>query len=485
MIDQTQELSEQVREQVAQRVLSQTESVCPDCLQKIPAYRVSEGELVFLEKTCPEHGVFRTKIWEGGPSFESWIRPKIPGVIRVPLTEVRHGCPFDCGLCSDHRQHTCTAVIEVTQRCNLHCTFCFADAGGKSVDPDQARIKTWYQRLLDTGGPCNVQISGGEPTLRTDLPEIIAMGHSMGFGFIQLNTNGLRLSRDRKLLNALKQAGLSSVFLQFDGTEPEIYQKLRGRDFLQDKLRVISMCGELGIGVVLVPTLVAGVNDHNLGSIIDFALENMPYVRGVHFQPASYFGRIPTSPSNDTRITLPEVMTRIEQQTNGRIKAANFRPPGCENALCSFHGNFILMPDRTLTATTRHEPALACCAPTERAEEGAQKAKEFVSNRWAAVEQEASESLCGCESGCDSSQSSPPLIQLDSIDQFLNRAKTHTLAVSAMAFQDAWNLDLERLRDCCIHTVAPDGNLIPFCAYNLTDSNGRYLYRGRTAPVCP
>lgn len=461
----------------AVHILSETESLCPHCLSKIPARSVARGDEVFLEKDCPEHGSFRVPIWRGRPVFQSWVRPKIPGVINAPLTRVEQGCPFDCGLCPDHRQHTCTAVLEVTGRCNLHCSFCFANSGDAAPDPDRETVRGWYQSLLDVGGPYNIQLSGGEPTLRDDLPELVSLGRSMGFNFIQLNTNGLRLSREPKFLADLKEAGLSSVFLQFDGTEQEIYRKLRGGDFLVAKLETIRLCGELGIGVILVPTVVPGVNDHNLGSIIDLALEQLPAVRGVHFQPVSYFGRYPQPPSDGMRITLPEIISRIENQTDGRIKTEHFRPPGCENALCSFHGNFISMPDGALMATTRHDPARqekSCCGTPEPATEGAKKTRHFVSNRWSAPQPILKQQECRSECSCSDQKAQP-----DSMDLFLERAHTHTLCISGMAFQDVWNIDLERVKDCCIHTVSPDGKLIPFCAYNLTDSQGRSIYRGR------
>ncbi|MCG8400703.1 MAG: radical SAM protein [Firmicutes bacterium] len=455
------------------RILSVTESLCPRCLSKIPARRVARGDEVFLEKDCPEHGGFQVPIWRGQPLFQSWVRPKIPGVIKSALTGVRQGCPFDCGLCPDHRQQTCTAVLEVTGRCNLHCAFCFADSGDAAGDPGRETVKSWYRLLLDVGGPYNIQLSGGEPTLRDDLPELVSMGRAMGFDFIQLNTNGLRLSREPGFLEKLKQAGLSSIFLQFDGAGREIHRKLRGGDFLAAKLETIRLCGELGLGVILVPTVVPGVNDHNLGSIIDLALERMPVVRGVHFQPVSYFGRYPQPPSDRMRITLPEIISRLEYQTAGRIKAEHFRPPGCENALCSFHGNFILMPDGRLTATTRHEPArqeMSCCDAPERAGDGARKTRSFVASRWSAPQPILKQRQCNC---------AEPKAQPDSMDLFLERAQTHTFCISGMAFQDVWNIDLDRLKDCCIHTVSPAGRLVPFCAYNITDNRGGSIYRGR------
>lgn len=452
-------MSEQVK------VLSETESLCPDCLRRIPAKRVARGNCVYLEKACPEHGMYRTKIWQGEPSFQSWVRPKVPATVKFPFTGIDRGCPFDCGLCPAHRQLTCCVLLEVTGRCNLKCPFCFAGAGNGDADPDLDTIRNWYRRLLDAGGPFNVQLSGGEPTLRDDLPELVALGRSMGFSYIQLNTNGLRLSREPRYLESLKKAGLSSVFLQFDGTEQEIHRRMRGRDLLEEKLEAVRLCGETGIGVVLVPTVVPGINDHNLGQIIKLALELMPAVRGVHFQPVSYFGRFPGTPSDRARITLPEIISGIEAQTEGLIRAENFRPPGCENALCSFHGNFVLMPDGKLLATTRHKPPENCCGRPETAEEGARRARNFVAAHWPAPES----SKCSCSEDNKAA---------DGLDLFLARARTHTLCISGMAFQDVWNIDLERLKDCCIHTVAPDGRIIPFCAYNLTGKTGRPLYRG-------
>jgi uncharacterized radical SAM superfamily Fe-S cluster-containing enzyme len=202
------------------QVLSATESVCPVCLMRIPAQRVGQGEDVYLRKTCPEHGAFQTILWRGQPAYSGWARPKIPAHPANPLTPIRQGCPLDCGLCPDHRQQTCTALLEVTRRCDLRCPFCFADAGALALpDPDLGVIEGWYRSLLNASGPCNIQLSGGEPTQRDDLPEIIALGKSLGFSFIQVNTNGLRLARDAAYVKRLRQAGLSSVFLQFDGSQ--------------------------------------------------------------------------------------------------------------------------------------------------------------------------------------------------------------------------------------------------------------------------
>ncbi len=442
-------------------VIGTTESLCPHCLRKLTAYKVLRGQNIYMEKTCPEHGFFQVVLWRGQPEYQSWRRPKIPSAPKVCFTETDKGCPFDCGLCADHRQHTCTALLEVTERCNLKCTFCFADAGSNPKhDPDLTVIKGWYQRLLDAGGPYNVQISGGEPTVRNDLAQIVAVGRQMGFNFIQLNTNGIRLAEDKNYVKDLKEAGLSSVFLQFDGTKSGIYQALRGRDLLAEKIAAIENCIAENIGVVLVPTLVPGVNTDNVGDIIKFALKYVPGIRGVHFQPVSYFGRYPEPPKDEQRITIPEVITAICEQTAGLTAPDNFRPPGCENAFCSFHGNFVLMPDGKLMCWS--EKKSGCCSTVEPAAEGSRKARRFVAKYWSYPELKLNRQ-----------------IDFGGWDVFLQRLKTHSFTISGMAFQDVWNIDLERLRDCCIHVVSYKGNIIPFCAYNLTDSSGTGLYRGK------
>jgi len=460
-----------------------TESLCPSCLNRIPARRVLQGSEVYLEKTCPEHGRFRTRIWKGQPEFEDWRLPKIPVLPPVLYHKGEKGCPFDCGLCPDHRQRSCTILLEVTQRCDLSCAVCYADSRADGDDPTLEVVAGWFQRAKEVASNCNIQLSGGEPTLRDDLPDIVAEGRRLGFEFIQLNTNGLRLARDRAYLTALKQTGLSSLFLQFDGTDDSIYCRLRGRPMLREKLEAIAACGENDIGVVLVPTLVPGLNVDNIGAILEMALTLSPVVRGVHFQPISYFGRFKGQPVNERRLTLPELMSAIETQSQGLFKTDHLRPPGCENALCSFHGHYLVKSDGTVQSLQKDwEPERD--PPWIEADQGAARAITFVARQWAITPLESAESrnqenCCGtgengkAKPGC----CSPP--DLMSLDEFFDRARQHLFSLSAMAFQDVWNITLDRVRDCCIHVLSPKGFLIPFCLYNLTSQDGRPLYRSR------
>lgn len=450
------------------RVLSTTESLCPVCLKRLPARRLAIGDDIYLQKTCPEHGTFEALIWHGLPSYESWARPKTPAYPQNPSTQIQQGCPFDCGLCPDHHQQTCSALLEVTGRCDLVCPVCFAGAGGKNdPDPDLTTIEFWYRQLLRSGKPCNVQLSGGEPCLRDDLPQIISLGRSLGFTYFQVNTNGLRLARDSAYLLELKEAGLSTVFLQFDGLNNEVYEQLRGARLLAKKIEAIGHCLDVGIGVMLVPTLVPDINTQEIGNIIKFAIEHLPGVRGVHFQPVSHFGRYPTAFNSKAHLTIPDILHMIEEQTEGLLKVENFRPPGCENAYCSFHGNFVQMPNGEVKPLTHHKTGVACCSQLEKGADGAERARQFVATHWAAS-----------NTSINLSSDGPGWTEWDG---FLKRMRTHSFSISGMLFQDAWTLDLERLRDCCIHEVDPAGHLIPFCAYNLTDQQGKPLYRNGAA----
>jgi uncharacterized radical SAM superfamily Fe-S cluster-containing enzyme len=452
-----------------------TESLCPVCLDRIAARRVSCGDRVQLVKNCPAHGEFRTVIWRGRPAMRQWRRPKTPILLHPVQHERLRGCPFDCGLCPDHRQRSCTVLFEVTRRCNLNCPVCFAASGpGPDNDPVPAEIRTWFRAVQQVAAGSNIQLSGGEPTLRNDLPEIVAAGREAGFAFIQLNTNGIRLGRDGGYLKALKDAGLASVFLQFDGIDDEVHQNLRGAALLEVKQRAIEACGRHGIGVVLVPTLVPGVNTGQIGSLLRFAASRSPVVRGIHFQPVSYFGRCLQPPTDASRITLPELMAAIEHQSEGMFRAADFRPPGCENAWCSFHADYLTLPGGGVRHLQQAQPS-DCCKPIP-AQEGALRTMARVSRQWAGPRDDTATGP-GTASGDPACGLGAPDDGPMPLEDFLDRARTHTLTVSAMAFQDAWTLDLERLRDCCIHVWDARYGLVPFCAYNVTSADGRGLYR--------
>jgi 7,8-dihydro-6-hydroxymethylpterin dimethyltransferase len=309
---------------------AQTESLCPHCFRKIPARRVIENNSVYLEKICPVCGdLGKTLLWKNIPiAYNTWSRSCGEQTQNAFKAESGHNCPFDCGICPNHRQETCTAIIEVTHRCDLNCPVCFA-ASGKAAnpDPDPDQIARMLQTVLDHSGPQPVQLSGGEPAMRNDLPEIVALARKMGFDHIQINTNGIRIAQDKDFSLALKDSGATTIFLQFDGISDDVYHRLRGIDLLDLKLKTIERCAQLEIGVILVPTLAKGINDSQIGAIIQFAKKWIPTVKGVHFQPMTYLGRFPDHPRNEDRILIPDILLAIYEQT-AELKIANFVPPG-------------------------------------------------------------------------------------------------------------------------------------------------------------
>ncbi len=482
--------------------IGKTKSICPECLKVISADKVQRNDGIYLEKECPDHGQSSVLIWEGSlESYEAWGRilskdDTIPGG-----REEENGCPYDCGLCSAHKRKGCCVLLEVTSRCNLHCPVCFAEAGGPdSQDVPIEELERQMEYLMSHGGPFNLQLSGGEPTVRDDLPAIIRLGKEKGFTFFQLNTNGLRLAEQPGYAKELKEAGLSCVFLQFDGVEEEVYQVLRGRDLLEKKQAAIDACAQAGLGVVLVPVITPGVNEGQVGAILKYAVSRMPVVRGVHFQPISYFGRC-LKAQGSYRITIPKLLSLMEEQTEGMMRAEHFTGGNATNPYCTFQANYLRQDDGSM------QPMIH---GTARAYGSSEQARKFVERQWAGAEPEGScccgaepeipeESCCCCgaepempeESCCCGAEPEAPeesccccgesteQMQLDvsSLDEFLIKRHNNTFAVSGMLFQDAGNLDLERLERCYILETDSRYGMVPFCAYNLTSLEGKTLYR--------
>lgn len=418
-------------------VLRRTRSVCPVCLEPIPARLVQGRDAVRLEKTCPRHGAFSVPVWRNYTDLDAW-RGAIPETGEFP------NCPQGCagGICPEHQQGSCCVLLEVTRRCDLRCAYCFAD--GALPEPTLSELKRAVSDIYEKGKAPLLQLSGGEPTLRDDLAELVAYASELGFPYIQLNTNGLRLAEDEAYVRALAEAGLSFVFMQFDGVTDGVFQALRGAPLLERKKRAVELCDRYGLGVTLVPTIVRGINNGQIGELIRLGAALSPAVRGVHFQPVSYFGRIPGLPDDAQRYTLDELIRDIAEQTG--ISEACLQPSRCDHPLCGLHAAFIVERDGGLRPL-RAESADCCCGQTD-----ARQNREYVGRHW----KRAASSCCYDEEA-----------DMNTLDGFLERAKTFSFTVTAMAFQDAMNLDIERLRRCSLH-VYEQGVLMPFCARYLT-----------------
>ena len=424
--------------------IRKTRSVCPVCLKNLPAELVPEPDgRILLQKTCPEHGAFTVPVWQGKVDFEQWLLETEPLPEGSGLL-----CPQNCGICPEHEIGTCCALLEVTERCNLHCVYCFADGGRQVHDPSLEDCKAAIREIVRQCGRPLLQFSGGEPTLRDDLPELIAFAREAGCSYTQVNTNGIRLAEDPAYALRLRDAGLDIVFLQFDGTHDDIYRALRGGPLLETKLEAIRVCGEQKIGVTLVPTVVRGVNDENLGDIVSLAASLAPAVRGVHFQPVSYFGRYPSAPFDEDRYTLDRLMWDLSRQAG--IPVGSFLPSRCDHPLCGFHANFLIRPDGSLKPLS----SIAHSAHSRGCE---QDNREYVARHWRRVEEEDPPAAPGSETFSE---------EMD-FDTFLYRLRHRSLALSAMAFQDAMNLNVERLHRCSLH-VYDQGKIKPFCARYLS-----------------
>ncbi len=445
-----------------------TYSICPVCLKRIPARLVLRDGNWFMEKTCPEHGAFKTVVWRGAsPALTEWGNYRPPKEDEAGLPD----CPNDCGLCAGHLQSTCCVLVEVTERCNLRCPVCFAESGEtrSGTEKSVSRLTDDFRFLVAKG--CKfIQLSGGEPTVRDDLPEIVGAAKEAGATSVQLNSNGLRLGNEPEYTKRLAEAGLDFVFMQFDGVDDKPYQILRGRPLLAEKLEAIRVCEENGIGVTLVPTVVPNVNNSQIGAIIKFGIEHSPAVRGVHFQPVSYFGRYPEPPTDESRITLPEIISSIELQTEGLVLQADLIPSSCDHPRCGFHGDFVIMPDRLISLTPKSapEPAGCCCCSDGEAKpdrEGeALRNRNFVARRWKrnlGLEREAAELSKSEDSEGSGSE------EVMDFDTFLAKVAANGFTITGMAFQDAYNLDIERLRRCSLH-VYEERRIVPFCARYLT-----------------
>ncbi len=446
-------------------------SLCPECFARIRLEYVRDGEKVTQRKVCPEHGVFENVIWNGKTDFTEWTR--IPELSPPPtvMTGTINGCPFDCGICPEHRQQACCVVLEVTERCNQKCPVCYASSGGVSEDPSTDEIMGDLEFLRGAGEsrPFNLQFSGGEPTIRDDLPVLLKAALEMGFPYLQLNTNGRRLADEDGYAEELKDSGLSSVFLQFDGLSDQIYLKLRGEVLLDAKIRAVENCARAGLAVVLVVTLTAGINDGQLGELVSFVTENLPHVRGLHIQPMSFFGRYPDlDPAN--RITMPEVFAAFESQTKGAISAGSFRPLSTGHPLCSFFGRYYIDEKGSLLQLPQ-QPEKGCCCGNPSPSAAIIRARDFLAENWTLDEAGGRVKAAGAE------------FDMSAWDEYVKRIKNNGFSITGMLFQDAESLDLERLSACRVHVLAPGRRLIPFCAYNLTDRSGRNLYRNQEALI--
>jgi 7,8-dihydro-6-hydroxymethylpterin dimethyltransferase len=438
-------------------LLELTRSLCPECKQVIDAQILLRGSKVYMRKHCREHGWSEALISSDADWHVNALRYNKPGAIPYSFaTEVRDGCPSDCGLCPEHQQHTCVGVLEITTRCNLPCKTCFATAGS-GYDLTVAQVETILDRFVATEGqPEVVQISGGEPTIHPQILEILQAAKERGIRHVMLNTNGVRFAQDRAFVQQLAELN-PTIYLQFDGLQDSIYQALRGVDLLWVKETALENLAEAGMNVVLVTTVVQGINDGALGDVLRFALEHKA-VRGVSFQPATFAGRCLEESDPLSRTTVPDVLHALEQQSKGLFCVSDFIPVPCPYPTCTactyayVDGDEVVPIPRIIEVDDYLDYVTNRTAPDISTE-----LRPVLESLWSMA------ALIGSETTTDSLACCTLDLPTPSDLQGLSE---HFFAIQVHGFMDEHNFDLKRLMKCCIHTLLPDGRAMPMCAYN-------------------
>ncbi|TXT54553.1 MAG: 7,8-dihydro-6-hydroxymethylpterin dimethyltransferase [Candidatus Thorarchaeota archaeon] len=477
----------------------ETQSICPICLLEhseitvIPATVFEENGEVLMSKSCEKHGSFTDVYWSDADMFRRVMKYWYTSVgVDNPRNKSSEGCPNDCGFCEQHLAHTALGLIDVTNRCNMRCPICFANAAESGLiyepTPEQVleMLKT-LRRNLPVPSPA-VQFAGGEPTVSDNLPQYVKWAKQLGFNHIMVASNGIRMSKGADYLKSLMDAGMNTIYLQFDGVSEKPYLEARGRDLRAVKDKVLDNCREIRLdGVVLVPTIVKGTNDQELGDIVQYAIDNRDIVRCINFQPVSITGRIDYEERKRMRITIPDAIHAIEEQTGGKVKAGDWYPVasmmGVGRALglmkgvptVELHSHFacgmatflFIDPDGTYYPITE-------VLDIEKLMEVLEDICELYADRKRFRGIRAKLKLAGFMRHIKKRS-----FMKDIISAFLNRGDYDSLAsfmhrvvmLGMMHFMDGWNIDLERVQHCTINYATPEGTIIPFCTYNTIHRN--------------
>lgn len=457
--------------------LGQTTSLCETCLAVVPAKVIAEDGCVFYLKRCREHGVQKTLIADDIGYWKSqrdWLKPGDRPL--APQTRTDHGCPYDCGLCPDHEQHSCLAIIEVNDACNLSCPVCFAES---SVARTGQRSLAEIEAMLDTlvaseGEPDLVQFSGGEPTLHPQLFEILAAAKARPIRHLMINTNGLRLAREAGFAERLAAFGPGfEVYLQFDSLRREALMDLPGADLSKVRLQALEALERANLSTTLVCTVKKGVNDADIPDIVRFALK-WRCVRGVVFQPIQDAGRNEGFDPKANRIVLTEIRRRIAEA--GVFALEDLIPLPCNpDQICIGYG---LRQGERVSPVTSLLPRDLFVAATPNT---------VTFEAYPELQQRVFDLLSLSTAQGDTSDKLASLLCClpeAAVPQDLGYE--HTFRVVISQFLDRYNFDLGTVKRSCVHFVQPDGQIIPFDTYNTFYRPGAAgaaaLARGRMRP---
>ncbi|MEM1642338.1 MAG: radical SAM protein [Desulfurococcaceae archaeon] len=482
-----------------EEVLSLTLSVCPYCYRALPALIVEREGRVYIRRVCPEHGVIE-ELYYGDSSFYKRVmgfKEEGRGT-RYVYTPVKTACPFNCGLCAMHKQHTALVNLVVTNRCDLSCWYCFfySEAAGYVYEPTLEQIREMVRSIKKQSVTVAIQLTGGEPLLREDLVDIMRILREEGVRHIQLNTNGLKFARlyledpakAVEYARSLRQAGLNTVYLSFDGVTPKTNPKNHWEiPFIFEVFRKAGITS-----VVLVPTVIKDFNTHELGAIVRFAARNIDIVRSVNFQPVSLTGFMKKREREKYRITIPELVKLIEEQTDGEIPREAWFPVNASAVFSRFiegfsgefkfeMANHPICGVGTYVYVEKSENRIKLVPITSFID--VEGLLEYLREKWEELIAGSSRVVTGLKllytirKFIDSSKAPKEFdiykiivnVVLRRSYEALGELHYKLLFIGQMHFMDLYNYDIQRVQRCNIHYVVPDGRLIPFCAFNIFD----------------
>jgi 7,8-dihydro-6-hydroxymethylpterin dimethyltransferase len=436
-----------------------TNSLCSKCLNKVEAKIIFEEDNVYLIKHCPTHGREQVLIADDVDYYkqsQAFIKPgDMPRRFNTPI---KHGCPYDCGLCPDHEQHSCLTLVELTDRCNLTCPICYADSG---AEHQQHRSLELIESMLDAivaneGEPQIVQLSGGEPTIHPEFFEVMDLVKTKPIKHLMINTNGIRIAKDREFCDRLSQymPGIE-VYLQFDSFEAATLKELRGVDLRTVRERAIAHLNEFNISTTLVVTLKKGLNDHEIGKIVDYALQQR-CVRGVTFQPIQVAGRLEGFDPKRDRYTLTEVRRSILEQCS-HFKPQDILPVPCHpDSLAMAYALKVQGQVIPLTGLFDSQSYVDMMPNSVLYEQNAELKKRIFDLFSTSHSPESSAASLKQLLCCLPMLPVPEGISYENIFRIL-----------IVQFLDPFNFDVRSVKRSCIHIVHPDGRIIPFDTYNL------------------
>jgi len=474
-----------------------TRSLCPDCSQLIDARIFEEAGKVVMEKRCPNHGEFRDIVYSDARLYlkmEEWSFGDNRGLANPAVTNATR-CPDDCGLCNLHTSHTGLANIDLTNRCNMTCPVCFANANaaGYLYEPDFETVRGMLQALRNERPVAGriVQFSGGEPTIYPRFLEVLRLAKEMGFSHTQVATNGLKFTR-LEFAQQCKEAGLHTLYLQFDGVCDDVYRRTRGESLWEKKLQCIENVKKAGLKIVFVPTIVKGLNDHQIGDILRLALEYIECVSGISFQPVAFTGRIARHELEAKRFTLSDFAHAVHQQTGIADPYQDWFPLSCVTPFSKLLS--ALRGDETTTLSCHPHCSLGTYLFVDQ-NRHAVPVTQFVEVGPMLQEMD----VLARKAGRRRIQFFTRLSAWNRLRKFFHEEKApagltfskflqtlqgmtdkrygrgdsekqgftyRTLMLAGMHFMDSYNYDVERVKRCVIHYAAPNGLIYPFCAYN-------------------